>query len=451
MRTILKEQTAGEVVTPIQKPQPAAGSEPAVPKPAPAAPVSPQNPAAAAAKPAVAPAQAAQTIQPRPAFTPIVEPETPRFAVAGPARTRSRHRKVLASFVAAVILPTVLVGGYLFAFAQDQFASNLGFSIRREDMSSAVDLLGGLTKLSGSSSTPDYMILYKYIQSRDIIEAVEARIDVKKAFYSETDPYFSLAQDATIEEREDHWRSMVKIYLDSSSGLIEVQARAFDPDSARQITTAIRDESAKLLNKLSDIAKADATRYSKDELELQKVRLATARERLTEFRTRNQIVDPETDIQGRMGLLNSLIAEQATALIDLDMLEGTSATNDPRREQAKRRIDVIGARIEAERKRVSLSDAPGKESYADLVSEYEQLSLEQEFAQRSYVAALAAYDSSLASAQRATRYIATYLPPTLAEESEYPNRSLLTAMTLGALILIWSIVVLTYYSIRDRR
>ena len=418
----LKVQTAAEVITPLPKPHTAA----AQPSPQPMAQKTP--------------------------FPVVADHDLPpRFAVAGPVRSKARHRWILASFVAVVLMPTALACWYLFAYAVDQYASKLGFSIRREDMASAADLLGGLTKLTGSSSAPDYMILYKYIQSRDIIEAVEGRIDVDKAFYRATDPVFSLPKDATIEEREDHWRRMVKIYLDASSGLIEVQARAFDPESARQITLAIRDESAKLLNELSDIAKADATRYSTDELELQKKRLSIARQQLTEFRSRNQIVDPTTDIQGRMGILNSLVAEQATALIELDMLEGTSAKNDPRRDQAKRRIEVIGARIDEERRRVSLSDAPGRKSYADLVSEYEQLSLEQEFAQRSYVAALAAHDSAVANAQRATRYIATYLPPTLAEKSEYPNRLLLTALTFGALVLFWSIVVLTYYSIRDRR
>lgn len=370
--------------------------------------------------------------------------------VASAAKVRSRHLGLLTTFVAGVVLPTLVSAFYLFFIAEDQYASRLGFSVQREDASKALDILGGLTKLSGGGA-PDQVILYKYTKSRDMLQAVAQKVDLKSAFFRSNDPIFSLDVDASIEDRTDYWERMVSVYLDSSSGLLELEVRAFTPETAQAIAVAILEESTRLLNELSDIAKSDATSYARRDLDQSVDRLKKAEQDLTDFRSRNQIVDPASDFQGRMGLLNSLLQQQAAALIELDLLRADANPNDPRRELAQRRIDVIGQRIAAERKRISTSDTSGEVAYADLVSEYERLRLEQDFAQRAYLATLASYNASLADAARASRYLATYLPPTKAEKSEYPQRFQSTLLIFGAAFLIWSILALTYYSIRDRR
>ena len=75
------------------------------------------------------------------------------------------------------------------------------------------------------------------------------------------------------------------------------------------------EESHRRINALSDIAREDTTRYARQELETAKTRLKAAREALTAFRMRSRMVDPAADIQGKMGLLNSLQAQLAQALI----------------------------------------------------------------------------------------------------------------------------------------
>lgn len=385
-----------------------------------------------------------------PAKSPAAAPNGFVHKVAGGARLKDRHVTTIATFIFAVLLPTLISAFYLFVVAKDQYASRLGFSVQREDASSALDVLGGLTQFSGSNA-PDHLILYKYIKSRDMLQAVAQKVDLREAFYRPGDPFFSIDVDASIEERTAYWERMIRVYLDNSSGLLEIEVRTFTPETAQAIAVAILEESTRLLNELSDIAKSDATSYARADLDDATKRLKAAEEDLRAFRSRNQIVDPTTDFQGRMGLLNSLLAQQASALIELDLLKDSANANDPRRELAQRRIDVIGERIAAERQRISSSDSDSEIAYADLVSEYERLALEQDFAQRAYVASLASYNNAVAEAARASRYLATYLPPTLAEEAEYPQRMLSTLLIFLGLFLIWSISVLTYYSIRDRR
>ncbi|MEO0793163.1 MAG: sugar transporter, partial [Pseudomonadota bacterium] len=325
---------------------------------------------------------------------------------ARPARSGVRHLLIALSFLLVVLAPSSLVTGYLYTRAQDQYASTLGFVVRREEVGSAVELLGGLTQLSGSSSS-DTDILYEFIQSQQLVSQIDARLDLRGLYsrHREIDPVYSLAPDSTIEELVSYWSRMVKIYYDTGSGLIELQVKAFDPEEAQQIAQAIFDDSAAMINELSVIARDDTTRYTREELAQSVERLKDAREALAQFRSLTRIVDPQADIQGQMGLLNNLQQQLATALIEGDLLAQTTRAGDPRITQADRRIEVIRNRIAEERSKFVLGgEADSEEDYVRVLSEFERLTVDQEFAQQAYLAALAAHDSALAEGQRKTRY-----------------------------------------------
>ena len=74
----------------------------------------------------------------------------------------------------------------------------------------------------------------------------------------------------------------------------------------------------------------------------------------------------------------------------------------------------------------------------------------REYAEQAYRAALTALEVARDDATRQSRYLATYIKPTLAQDSEYPKRYVLAPLAALFLLLIWSIVALIYYSIRDR-
>ena len=245
---------------------------------------------------------------------------------------------------------------------------------------------------------------------------------------------------------------MIRISYDSGSELMEVRARAFTAEDAKAIADAIFDENSKIINELSAIARADATRYAAEDLAQSIERLKQAREALTTFRLKNQIVDPNADIQAQMGLLTNLQTQQAEALIDFDLLADIARDGDPRLEQAQRRIDVIEARIEAERQKFGVGgQGPGGAEFATTIAEFERLTVDRHFAEAAYAASLSARDASVAEANRQSRYLATYIKPTIAQKSEFPQRLILIAVIGLFSGLIWAIFILVFYALRDRR
>ncbi|WP_276208643.1 sugar transporter [Chachezhania antarctica] len=399
--------------------------------------------------------------------------------VAEKARMKKRHWGLLASFLLMVFLPFAGVAAYMWGLAEDQYSSIAGFTVRQEESGGSTDMLSPILSISGSSTATDGDILYEFIQSQEMVQAINARIDLRAEYsqvwpedwpgnwqgeagwpwswdwagLTEGDWVFGIWPDATLEDLVSYWGRIVGVSYDGSTGLIEVQVKAFDPDTAQAIGQGIVAESQEMINELSAQAREDATRYAEAELDEAVARLKIAREAMTRFRTRTRIVDPAADLQGRMGVMNNLQQKLADALVEYDLLRGSVPENDPRITKAQSLIDVIRERIASERQTFA-SDGTETgdvgEDYPSLIAEFESLTVDREFAEEAYRAALAALDAAKADAARQSRYLATYIPPSLPETAEYPRRWLITGIAGLILVLLWSITALIFYSIRDR-
>jgi capsular polysaccharide transport system permease protein len=385
---------------------------------------------------------------PAPAPEPVRLPEP--APMPEPARPRPRHRLMLASFVALVLLPLVATVVYLYTRAAPEYHSRTAFSIRSEEVgSAAAGLLGAITQI-GSGSAADTDILYDFIRSQEIVERVDARLDLR-AIYNRAprDVVFSLGADPSIEALLAHWRRMVTVNLETSEGILDVHTFAFDPEDARAIAREVLAESSALINQLSEQAREDALRYAREELAEAEAHLRQVRQDLAGFRRDHRIVDPSGDVAGQAGLLNALQEELAKALVERDMLLSYADARDQRVIQAERRIEAIGKRIEAERNSLEIGGVTN--ALPEVVGAYEELRGDLEIAMTAYTHALAGLAAADAEARRQSRYLVPHVQPTLAETSLYPRRALIAGLVGLFLLLGWSVLMLIYYNVRDNR
>ncbi len=356
------------------------------------------------------------------------------------------------AFCLVVLAPTVLSGGYLYSTAADQYASSVAFSVRKEEFSSPVEVFGGIADFA-SSGAADADILHEFIRSQVIVRTLDQQLDLATRYALPIeDVVFRYDPTGSIEDLHSFWERMVRVVYDPGTGIIEVRALAFTPEDAEAIAAGVFEESARLIEELSAIAQEDTTTFARAELARAVERLKVARENLTAFRSRTQIVDPSADLQGQMGLLSVLEQQLAEALINADLLRETTRASDPRLAQANRRIAVIEARIVEERRNLGVgAGAGGKADYATLLSEFERLAVDRQFAEEAYTGALAAFDTARAEARRKSRYLAAHIKPTRAETAQFPKRAQMTATVGFFAMCLWAIGVLGFYSIRDRR
>lgn len=365
------------------------------------------------------------------------------------AKLHSRHIFLVASFVVMVLIPVCLVVGYLFLRAADQYVSEMSFSIRSEEFVNPLDALAGFGQLS-TGTTSDADIVYEFIGSQKIVRSIDSQINLRRIYSSvDGDPIFTISPDVSTEGLLAHWRWMVQTNYDKGSGLIRVSSFAFDPDSAEEINNAILTESQELVDRLSQLARDDATKYAKADLDDARARLLAARQNLSRFRAETRIIDPMIDVQSQGGVSAALQQQLAEALINLDLLEDAITNpNDPRIEQAVRRINAIEQRLEGGRSNLS---SEIDRNMVTIVGNYEALMVEREFAEQAFLSAAASYDIAQAEAKRRTRYLAVHIEPTIADTSLYPRKPLIIAVCAALLTLIWAVFMMVAYSVRDRR
>lgn len=370
------------------------------------------------------------------------------------ATAKRRHYMMITSFVLMVLLPSALTAWYLWERAVDQYASYVGFSVRTEEQGASIESLFGMSDVSGSSSS-DTDILYEFLQSQQLVAKINADLDLREIWSrpgTDQDPVFSYPGGGTIEDLTREWGRKVKIYYESSSGLMDLRVLAFSPEDATAIAEAIYAESSAMINRLSAIAREDAIGYAREELEETQDQLREARVKIQAFRNRTQIIDPTLQSQTQSGLIGALETELAQAQIDLQLLNDTARAGDPRIGQTQRRIEAIEKQIANERSEIGIeNEADQSSTVADLVGQYEALAVDLEFAQQAYTAARAAYDSARSEARRQSRYLAAHVPPTSAERAEYPQRMNTFAIVTLFLFVAWAFLMMAAYALRDRR
>ncbi|MEM6308684.1 MAG: sugar transporter [Pseudomonadota bacterium] len=316
-------------------------------------------------------------------------------------------------------------------------------------MALPVDALAGIGSIARTSSS-DTDILFEFIQSPEIVGRIDETLDLRAAYSRPgTDFVFAFDPDASNEKLFRYWQRMVAVHYDPSTGLIELEVRAFSQRDAFEIATEILAQSSAMINQLSAISRDDRTRYAREELDTSVERLKQARRSLTAFRATTQIVDPTADVQGQMTVLVSLQQKLAGTYVELDLLSQTSRADDPRVVNLQREVDVIERRIEIERKKFGLG-GNDDDTFTAVLARFEELNVDLEFAQTSYLTALTTYEAAIRDAQQQSRYLATYLQPTLPDSAEHPQRLTLIAIVALFSFLIWSVICLIYYSARDR-
>lgn len=388
--------------------------------------------------------------QPAPAKAPKLEKRS---------RFKFRHTAMALSFVACVFVPGLIASIYMLFIANDQYHSSASFAVRSIESSSPTDVIGMFTQASSGSTSSDSYILMDYIRSDQMVKLVDAEFGLETIYARRgLDFYYSLAQGSPIETKLDFWRSIADVSYDNTSGIVDLQIRAFDPVQARRIASFVISASEKLVNDLSGEARKGVLESAHEEVFIAERRLSAARIALLAYRDRAQEVDPTEGAKMAAQLINSLELQLVQLNSDLATARSQMSDNSPRVRVLKNQIASLEEQIRLERTRVGSGLAATSKTrredrgtdVANRIAEYETLETEREFSERAYSAALTSLEKARIDANNRQRYLAVFLKPTESEWAQYPARIFYSLLVCGMLLFFWSMAVMGYYNLRDR-
>lgn len=378
--------------------------------------------------------------------------------VVAPRRIRLRHKVLVTACALVVAVPTIITGTYMAFFAADQYHSTASFSVRSMDSAQASDILGVFTQASTGSTTSDSYVLLDFIRSEKMVRKLEAQFDLETVYGRRgLDFFYGLSDDLPIEEKVNYWRSMVDVSFDHTSGILNLETRAFTPEDARAVAAFVVQESETVINELSLSARNEVLAASQQEVKLAEDRLSQARAALQNFRAVSQEADPLEGAKLAAQLIATLEQRLVQLQTELQTALNQMGEDTPRIRVMRSEIESLEAQIEAEKQRFGSGPTPkgartgpASSGVAARIQRYEALETEREFAERTYTSALASLERARMDVSGRQRYLAVFIEPTLSELSQYPPRLWNTILVFIASILAWSLGAMAYYNIRDR-
>jgi capsular polysaccharide transport system permease protein len=377
----------------------------------------------------------------------------PRLSLVGagtPAIRSARPSLRGLSFAALVVMPIAVAAAYYFAVAADQYVAEFRFTLNTADPPRLDPLSFLAANATQSPAAMEAQILVQYMTSRAIVDEIGGSIDLRRLFAPpDADWWARLRRPATIEELVYYWRGQVDPSYDPANGTVTVRVRGFAPADALHLSQAIVAASEKLVNDLSQRARHDTLGHAETELAQAESRLKAVQGDIRAFRDREGLIDPARTAEGTGMLATRLRDDLVRANAELSTLKAYMRDDAPTVKVLKARIHSLEAQRRGLAQEMTDPDSARTDTLSSVLGSYEQLESERKFAEAAYQHALQSLDQARANADRQHVFIASFVPPSLPEESLYPRRW----RSLGTIALIalalWGIGGLTVRSVRD--
>ncbi len=407
---------------------------PATPAPAAQAKAAPPK-AAATPKPATAPtppSPVGQNVSP-----PAPEPELFARPVATTiGKTGPQLSLAIKALLLAVLLPSFLSLLYFGLWASPMYIAEARFAVRGAETGGIAVGLMAMLMPSATAVGVDANIVAEYIQSPDIMEAIDGEMGIFRHFSDHSHDRFSrLAADATRDERLSYWQWAVKPSFDPETGIISLSVKAYDPATAKKLAESVLAMGEALVNAMSRRAQDDAIALAMTEVKTAEQRVSAAQDAMREFRNRSGMLDPASTAGGLQDIVSQLEGEAVKVRAEIAEASTYMSKDAPALVGLRARLEAVETQLASEKLRLA-GEAARADSLTSFAGEYEALQTESEFARQQLVSAMTSLETARVKAEAKSRYVVAFQVPALPDESLYPRPWLFTAYVfVGSLAL----------------
>jgi capsular polysaccharide transport system permease protein len=353
-------------------------------------------------------------------------------------------------FWAIVGVPTLAAAVYYFGIATPQYMSEAEFVVRGPGTSKP--MMGGVASLmqsSGLAGHDDAMMVQAFIMSRDAVRQLDRHDDLRAILDRPGADFVS--RFPGIIDRRDDFEALFKAYsrfvtvdFDDSTGVSTLQVKAYRPEDAQKIATALLAASERLINQLNERAHQDAVSSFQSEVYDTQKHIAEIQAQLTAYRIRQQMLDPKSAAEGPLKLLSDLNTQRANAQAQLaDALK--NSPHSPQIPVLRTRVASLARLIDDEKSKVT----GDSNSVAAAQTGYEQLDIAQKLAEKQLASAYKSLEAARLEAQRQQLYLETIAQPNLPDFPLYPKRIVSFSMVLATCLLAYGIAWLLVASVRE--
>jgi capsular polysaccharide transport system permease protein len=340
-------------------------------------------------------------------------------------------------FASTVCVPLALAILYYGFIASGQFISETRFVIRTSSHNDIGNLASFMQDQKISRASDETFAVAEYLKSRDILSSLVANTGLRAilsrpgADFVNRFPNFYSRDN--LEELYEHFLGIVDVRIDAQSGIASLRVRAFQPDDAQTLATAMLNDAESLINHMNRRVFEDTIRLANTAVEEERAKFVDVENRLTQYRNTQNVVDPNKESAAALDRLGKMMVSlmQSESALSQEIAE---APLNPRIESLRASVASIREELAEQRAKISGSET----SLVNKLSEFDQLMLDRELASRSLMAAVARYASARQDLLQQQYYLQTVVAPNLPDLALYPKRLWGILLTLGvSLCVFW--------------
>jgi capsular polysaccharide transport system permease protein len=368
-------------------------------------------------------------------------------------RATDALRRLPPLFIWIVLAPGALAVIYYLLLASPVYVSTAKFIVRAPTPSAGVAPTGLNAVLQGVGLAPaatDSFVVQDYMTSRDAIDMLDQNVHLREMLARSPTDFLARFprpfEMPTLENLARAYPRFVTVTYNSSTGVSTLEVKAFRPQDAKAIATDLLDGGEVLVNHLNDRADQDAIRDTKRQVEEAEAEVAKSEDILTAFRNQQRLIDPARSSQVNLELMGKLQSDIATLRAERAAV-AAGAPQSPQLPGLDSRIRAYEAQAQDQQ-----TDMAGANtSLASVIGQYERLTLDRDFAEKTLASAAAAGEEARLEAQRKRLYLERISQPSLADSAAGPQRLASLGTVFFTLLLIYAIVALMLAGFREHR
>jgi capsular polysaccharide transport system permease protein len=358
-------------------------------------------------------------------------------------------------FTTFVILPTAVVGLYLFLIAADQYVVEARFAVRgiTEPLANPNGMVS-MIQISGTSgnNNQDGLIVTSYIDSLPLVREADKALDLRAMFSrGEADFLTRMSPDVTPEDLLKYWRKRVITRVDAISGIITLEVRTFDPADGVRLANFVLKRAEDLVNEISRRAREDAIARNREEADKAERRLKAAHLAMQDFRNRWGIIDPAKTAEAALQTVVGLRREKLKLENDLQVLRATLDDRSRTVQTIVATLQAVDRQIAEQQAQLTSEGATKSTNTTQAILEYEGYVIERTIAEKIHESTQGMLDRARVMAEKQQIFLTTFVAPSLPEDSAYPKRGWAMFTAFFSFLVMWSIGALLQAGVRDHR
>lgn len=334
-------------------------------------------------------------------------------------------------------------------FASDRYVSEAVVLVQNTDTGAStesMDLLNLFSNTTGNKS--DQLLLAEYLTSLDMLMKLDKELDLRSHYSSDEHDIVSRLwdKDISIEWFYSYFQRRVFAKYDDYTGVIRIEAQAFDPETSEKISSFLVKEGERFMNDLTHSIANEQVAFLESQVETAREDLRKASDDLLKFQNQKNMASPATEVENYQKIIANLEKQKSELLIKIQSLPSSIGSDSQIKQSLNSNVRAIDDQI----KKVRSFITSGKASSLNELADREKiLKMDVEFKRDVYSSALNGLVKGKMNAARLIKHVSVLQTPSKPEYAMKPERFYCFVATLCIVLLILGMLQLLKSVILD--